>query len=54
MGNRRKGQLTADIERHRHLKKFGKRSFWKGERIAEKKMIDENLTEIETEQKRKN
>ena len=46
MGNKRKGQLTTDIEWHKHLRKIGKRFFWKGERIAEKKMIDENLSEI--------
>ena len=49
MGNKRKGQLTTDIERHKHLRKIGKRFFWKGERLAEKKMINENLTELENE-----
>ncbi|WP_178991042.1 hypothetical protein [Winogradskyella schleiferi] len=49
MGNKRKGQLTTDIEWHKHLRKIGKRFFWKGERLAEKKMIEQKLAEIETE-----
>jgi hypothetical protein len=47
MGNKRKGQLTTDSEWHKHLRKIGKRFFWKGERNAEKKMIEQNLTELE-------
>ena len=50
MGKKRKGQLTSDSEWHKHLRKIGKRFFWKGERPAEKKMIEENLTEIKTEE----
>ena len=46
MGHKRKGQLTTDIEWHKHLRKIGKRFFWKGERIAEKKMVNENLSEL--------
>ncbi len=53
MGNKRKGQLTTDSEWHKHLKKIGKRIFWKGERFAEKKMIEENLSELKSEQNRK-
>ena len=49
MGNKRKGQLTTDGEWHKHLRKIGKRFFWKGERIAERKMIEQNLTEMETD-----
>ncbi len=49
MGNKRKGQLTTDIERHKHLRKIGKRFFWKGERITEKKVIQQDLTEFETQ-----
>ncbi len=45
MGYKRKGQLTSDAEWHKHLRKIGKRFFWKGERIAERKMVDENLSE---------
>ncbi len=47
MGNKRKGQLTTDFEWHKHLRKIGKRFFWKGERLAEKKMIEENISELE-------
>ncbi|WP_156125377.1 hypothetical protein [Cellulophaga sp. Hel_I_12] len=53
MGNKRKGQLTTDSEWHKHLRKIGKRFFWKGERIAEKKLIEENLTEFKTERNKK-
>ncbi len=49
MGNKQKGQLTTDSEWHKHLRKIGKRFFWKGERNAEKKMIEQNLTELETQ-----
>lgn len=49
MGNKRKGQLTTDFEWHKHLRKVGKRFFWKGERLAEKKMIEENISEFETQ-----
>lgn len=41
MGNRRKGQLTADGERHKHLRPYSKRKFWKGERKAGKEQIKE-------------
>ena len=47
MGNKRKGQLTSDSEWHKHLRKIGKRFFWKGERKAGKKMIEENLSKNE-------
>jgi hypothetical protein len=40
MSNKRKGILTTDSEWRKHLRKIGKRIFWKGERLAEKKMID--------------
>ena len=46
MGHKRKGQLTTDIEWHKHLRKIGKRFFWKGERKSEKKMVNENLSEL--------
>ena len=49
MGNKRKGQLTTDSEWHKHLRKIGKRFFWKGERLAEKIMIEQTLTEYEAE-----
>lgn len=51
MGNKRKGQLTTHSEWHKHLRKIGKKFFWKGERLAEKKIIGQNLTEIEKNKK---
>ena len=45
MSHKRKGQLTSYIERHKHLRKIGRRFFWKGERLAEKKMIDKERDE---------
>jgi len=49
MANNRKGQLTSWCDWNKHLRKIGKRFFWKGERLAEKKMIEQNLTELETQ-----
>ena len=46
MSHKKKGQLTTWIEWHKHLRKIGKRFYWKGERLAEKKMIDREITEI--------
>lgn len=40
MSNKRKGQLTTDSEWRKHLRKIGKRFFWKGERLAEKKILN--------------
>ena len=45
MSHKRKGQLTLSEEWAKHLRKFRRRQFWKGERIAEKKMI-KNETKI--------
>tara|TARA_R110002074_G_C12173422_1_gene632446 strand:+ start:469 stop:612 length:144 start_codon:yes stop_codon:yes gene_type:complete len=47
MSTKKKGQLTTDIEWRKHLRKIGKRFFWKGERLAEKKMIDKEIKESE-------
>lgn len=49
MSHKRKGQLTTSPEWAKHLRKIGKRFFWKGERFAEKKMIGKNLCEFETQ-----
>lgn len=43
MSNKRKGQLTTDNEWRKHLRKFGKRFFWKGERKAEKTQIKREI-----------
>lgn len=39
MSHKRKGQLTVSGEWARHLRKFWRRQFWKGERSAGKKII---------------
>lgn len=43
MAHKRKGQLTVTTEWAKHLRKFWRRQFWKGERIAEKKSIRKEL-----------
>ena len=47
MSNKRKGQLTTDSEWRKHLRKIGKRFFWKGERLAEKKIINQEIKRTE-------
>lgn len=47
MSTKKKGQLTTDTEWRKHLRKIGKRFFWKGERLAEKKIIDKEIKETE-------
>ncbi|MCT8340446.1 hypothetical protein MG296_10300 [Flavobacteriaceae bacterium TK19130] len=48
MSHKKKGQLTTSSEWAKHLRKIGKRFFWKGERLAERKMIDESISELKT------
>jgi hypothetical protein len=43
MSQKRKGQLTTNSEWAKHLRKFLRRKFWKGERFAEKKEIKRDL-----------
>jgi hypothetical protein len=43
MSSKRKGFLTSDSEWRKHLRKIGKRFFWKGERLAEKKIINKEI-----------
>lgn len=43
MSTVKKGTLTFDPEWRKHLRKIGKRFFWKGERSAEKKLIRKEL-----------
>lgn len=40
MSSKKKSQLTTSPEWAKHLRKIGKRFFWKGERLAEKEMIE--------------
>ena len=39
MSHKRKEMLTTSGERKRHFPKWLKRSFWKGERVAEQAML---------------
>ena len=43
MGTKKKGQLTTSPEWAKHLRKYMKKQFWKGERHAEKKLIHDEL-----------
>lgn len=43
MANVKKGLLTTSGEWKVHLRKFCKRAFWKGERVAGKKLIKNSL-----------
>jgi hypothetical protein len=43
MSTVKKGVLTIDGEWMKHLRKVGKRFFWKGERKAEKKLIRKEI-----------
>ena len=44
MSHKKKGQLTKSPERMKHLGRFLKRYFWKRERRAEKKEMDEDIS----------
>jgi len=39
MANKKKGQLIVSKEWAKHLRKWGKRAFWKANRQASKKII---------------
>lgn len=39
MSNKRKGHITVSREWAKHLRKYFKREFWKGERFAQKRLI---------------
>lgn len=45
MSYKRKGQLTKYSEWHKHLRKFGKKFFWKGERAAEKTLVRKEIND---------
>lgn len=45
MSHKKKGQLTTATERLKHLRKYLRRQFWKGERKAVKNMIRKDLDE---------
>ena len=44
MSHKRKGQLTVTKEWAKHLRKYWRRQFWKGERYAVKKFVKHQLT----------
>ncbi len=46
MAHKRKGQFTATGEWAKHLRKFGKRFFWKAERKAEKVEVKKETSVI--------
>lgn len=39
MSHKKKGHLTTSKEWAKHLRKYWRKVFWKGERFAEKKVI---------------
>ena len=45
MSTKKKGLLTSDGDWVKHLRKWSKRLFWKGERRATKKDIQERVNE---------
>lgn len=47
VSNKKKGYLTASGEWAKHLREWGKRRFWRGERIAGKEEAKEQLDELE-------
>ncbi len=45
MSHKRKGQITATPEWARHLRPYGRRQYWSGERMAEAELIRRILRE---------
>ncbi len=43
MSNKRKGHITVSKEWAKHLRKYFKKMFWKGERFAQKRLIKTSL-----------
>ena len=43
MSHKRKGQLTVSTVWAKHIRKFWRRQFWKGERVAGKVAIRKEL-----------
>lgn len=48
MANKKKGQLTTSSEWAKHLRKYLKNQFWKGERNASKKLIQADIDESQS------
>lgn len=51
MATKKSGLLTTSIEWAKHLRKYGKRTFWKRERKAASKAIHKSKLEINHEQR---
>ena len=49
MATKKKNQLTTSPEWAKHLRKIGKRFFWKGERLAERKQIEKEIETAKTQ-----
>lgn len=47
MSHKRKGQITATPEYARHLRPYGRRQYWSGERMAEHELIRDILRDEE-------
>lgn len=45
MATKKKGLLTTSIEYAKHLRKWGKKFFWKSERQAAKELINKEKRE---------
>jgi len=52
MAHKKNGQLTSWSEWHKHLRKVGKRFFWKKERIEEKKYVRKEHEDAKNDEKR--
>ncbi len=46
MATKKKGHLSTHSEWAKHLRKFGKKMFWKGERTQEKKEIKKTVDNL--------
>jgi hypothetical protein len=44
MSHKKKGQLTGYGEWHKHLRKIGKRLFWKKERKTQKQQTQKDIS----------
>ena len=47
MSHKQKGLLTVSGEWTKHLRKLMRRQFWKGERVATKKLIGKEIRQMD-------
>jgi len=45
MGTKKKGMLTTDMERHKHMEKWYRRVFWRKERAQQRKDVVKQVNE---------